>query len=207
MSLARTIDVARGQHIIEARLTRPSTATGLVTIAPPHPVYGGTIGNPVVRALERAYGQRGFATLTFNFRGTGESSGEPSGEVADAVEDHRAVLASAPDLRLSALTGYSFGSVVALTTAIEVGVFHVLMVAPPLGMLDPTLLARFAGRLVVVAAEHDEYAPLSALRERLEGRATLAIVPGADHFFLGSMVGALSTVLEGELHTEVGGDS
>lgn len=206
MSHSRILEITRGPHTIEARFTRPSGATQAVTIAPPHPLYGGTIGNPVVRALERAYQERGLASLAFNFRGTGESAGEPSGEVADAVADYRAVLAGKLELPIAWLTGYSFGSVAALATAVEVGAERVLMVAPPLGMLAPTLLARFAGRLLVVAAEHDEYAPLGALRERLEPRAQVEVVPGADHFFLGSMVGELSALLARILPTEIADD-
>ena len=44
-------------------------------ITHPHPLYGGSMLNPVVEAIENAYRTVGFSTLRFNFRGSGNSSG------------------------------------------------------------------------------------------------------------------------------------
>ena len=71
-----TIPVEGTTHQLEARLHRLPDSVELALVAPPHPVYGGSIGNPVVRAIERAFHAVGVSTLAFNFRGTGESTGE-----------------------------------------------------------------------------------------------------------------------------------
>ncbi|MGF1615511.1 MAG: efflux RND transporter permease subunit [Gammaproteobacteria bacterium] len=45
-------------------------------MAHPHPLYGGDLYSPVVEAVARAYGEAGYTTLRFNFRGVGGSQGE-----------------------------------------------------------------------------------------------------------------------------------
>src|SRR5687767_13932749 len=92
------IDVTATGHKLEARFTRSSgplsvsegasRAGQLAVVAPPHPLYGGSIGNPVVRAMEARLQAHGLSTLAFNFRGTGESTGEPSGDLADGLVDY-----------------------------------------------------------------------------------------------------------------------
>ena len=193
-----TIPVAGATHQLEARLHRLSESGELALIAPPHPVYGGSIGNPVVRALERAFQGVGISTLAFNFRGTGESTGEPSGEQSDALVDYRAAALSVPDLPVTWCAGYSFGSVAALAAACDRGSERVLMVGPPLGMIDPALLTRYAGQLWVVLGDDDEYAPLPAAREWFAARTNtiLTVVEGAEHYFLGSGVQRLAAKLD-----------
>ncbi len=46
-----------------------------VVITHPHPLYGGTMYNQVVETLVTIYQGKGFSTLRFNFRGTGDSEG------------------------------------------------------------------------------------------------------------------------------------
>jgi alpha/beta superfamily hydrolase len=193
-----TIPVEGTTHQLEARLHRLGESGELALIAPPHPVYGGSIGNPVVRAMERAFHAAGISTLAFNFRGTGESTGEPSGEQADALVDFRAAALSVPDLPVTWCAGYSFGSVAALATACDRGIRRLLMVGPPLGMIEPALLTRYDGQLMVLLGDDDEYAPLAAARAWFEARAdtTLTIVEGTEHYFLGSGVQRLAAKLD-----------
>ncbi len=191
------IPVPGATHQLEARLQRIPSSRELAVIAPPHPVYGGSIGNPVVRAVERAFAASELSTLAFNFRGTGESGGEPSGEQTDALVDYRAAARSVPDLTLGWFAGYSFGSIAALATARELNVGRVLMVAPPLGMLERALLAGYGGQLAVVVGDQDEYAPVEAVREIFATRehTSLSVIEGVEHFFLGSSVQRLSSAL------------
>lgn len=200
MALPRTttIAIAGSQHTLEGRLQRVEGSSELAVVAPPHPLHGGTIGNPAVRVLERALNRAGLSTLAFNFRGTGESSGSPSEDPSEAHSDYRAALASVPDLRPTWLTGYSFGSVAALTTAIELSIPHVLMLAPPLGLLDPVLPPKYRGQLAIAVGDDDEYAPTDAVRERFAQcpNVLLELIEGVDHFFLGSQLEPLSAALD-----------
>lgn len=194
-----TIPLQGTTHSLEGRLHRVDGAHGLAVVAPPHPLHGGTLGNPVVHALERALGSAGYATLAFNFRGTGESSGTPSAEFDDALVDYGAAADAAVtgDLVPGCFAGYSFGSIAALAAAVERSVPKVLMVAPPLGLLDPALPARYRGRLVIAVGDLDEYAPVASVHERFAACANTEVVvlEGADHFFLGSGANELSRTL------------
>jgi hypothetical protein len=61
---------------------------GGVVICPPNPIYGGSMWNNVVDAIEEGFLGLGFSTLRFNFRGVGSSSGRHDrgvGEVRDVI--------------------------------------------------------------------------------------------------------------------------
>ena len=85
------VPVAERQRSAVARSrVRRSGRRGAAVIAPPHPLYGGRLDNPVVIALADGLRAAGLATLCFNFRGVGGSSGHASGAAADADADYRA---------------------------------------------------------------------------------------------------------------------
>ena len=72
--------------MIEGRLAREDPEKGVV-ITHPHPLYGGDMDNPVVKAIAKAFQQNGYTTLRFNFRGVGGSQGSYAdgiGEMDDA---------------------------------------------------------------------------------------------------------------------------
>ncbi len=50
--------------------------TAGVVVAHPHPLYGGTMAQPVVYRIAQACRQQGFASLRFNFRGVGREWGQ-----------------------------------------------------------------------------------------------------------------------------------
>src|SRR5438477_12308136 len=89
------IDVSQ-QLTLEARLAVPASPQGGVVICHPHPLYGGDMDNPVVVRLAEVFGEMGLATLRFNFRGTGQSTGAHGGGVAEQndVEAARARMLS-----------------------------------------------------------------------------------------------------------------
>lgn len=158
-------------------------------IAPPHPLYGGSMASPVLNELAWACKQAGAATIRFNWRGIGASAGEPSGSATDADADYGAALAYLEETVPGDLiaSGYSFGAAAALRAAVgHARVRRVLLVAPPPALLDGAAFARFAGRSLVVVGDSDEFAPVSEL-EKLVGdhpKRTLVVVPDADHFFM-----------------------
>ncbi|HEX5656764.1 MAG TPA: hypothetical protein VFX59_06195 [Polyangiales bacterium] len=188
MARSVTIDVPGSALKLEGRLTGEGA---LAIVAPPHPAYGGTIGNPVVKAAEYALRNANLATLAFNFRGTGDSDGTQTGDLEEARVDYRAVLDVYPATLLS---GYSFGSVTALAVAVERSVPRVLMIAPPFGLLDRMLLEKYAGELLVVIGDRDEYTPVTAIEDFFVARPNtrVELLPGIDHWFLGSSLQMLS---------------
>jgi alpha/beta superfamily hydrolase len=157
-------------------------------VAPPHPLYGGSMDSPVVAEIVWACQGAGHSCARFNWRGVGASGGTPSGEPAHADADYAAALAYLEECVPGAIVaaGYSFGAVAAVRAALaSPRVRRLLLVAPPPALLEADALARFRGRTLVVVGSADEIAPAAALAERLgdDARRRLELIPGADHFF------------------------
>ena len=179
-------------------------------VAPPHPLYGGHMSNPVVRALARGLVRRRLGVLTFNWRGVGTSAGRASGDVESARGDYRAALEHVLTTRRVPTTanavlvaaGYSFGAAAALAVAlVDPRVTEALVVAPPVAMLPPDLeSARRTLSIHVIAAEHDEFAPLAELERALAGIASarITVIDGADHFFSTTGVPAIEQAATAE---------
>jgi uncharacterized protein len=162
------------------------SAGGVAVVAPPHPLMGGHSSNPVVQAISSGIVASGHRALLFNFRGVGESSGDPSADLDDADEDFRAALACAAEAGTPLIAaGYSFGAATALRVAsADTRVTAVIAVAPPPALFDRRVL-ELPAALTVVAAGHDHFAPAEALAELVKGipHARFEVVAGVDHFF------------------------
>ena len=85
--MTETVSIPGSEVTLEGRLLPGAAGPGVV-ITHPHPRFGGSMNNNVVYAAERAFHSRGWATLCFNFRGVGRSTGSYGGgeaEVADVA--------------------------------------------------------------------------------------------------------------------------
>ena len=148
----------------------------------PHPQYGGDMSNHVVTAACDALAALGAATLRFNFRGTGRSEGTYDGGGGEANDARAAALmlrAENPGAKF-VLAGYSFGAMVAANAAADVQPEALMLISPPVGMVElPAFDASLA--VLVAAGDRDPVAPASAIRA-LEGAGrTIVIAPGVDH--------------------------
>jgi alpha/beta superfamily hydrolase len=186
-----TVDVSEETQL-EARLASPPGAHAGLVISHPHPLYGGDMDNPVVIRVAEVAQAIGVATLRFNFRGVGASTGK-HGEGEAEQDDVRAALAMLAG-RLPAgsavgLAGYSFGAWVAAgVVAGGTEVAALGLVAPPLEMRDLDALVRVPEPTLIVAGTKDQYCPVDALRQlgrRLGIEATF--IEGAEHFFFGKL--------------------
>jgi uncharacterized protein len=169
---------------------------GGVVICHPHPLYGGDMDNPVVVRLAEVFGELGLATIRFNFRAVGRSTGAHGDGVdeqhdVEAARGHLASLVGAE--RAAVLAGYSFGAAVVGNVAPRhAALSGVVLVAPPLARVDPKRfagLALFGDRLLVIAGSNDDICPLDAV-ERLRDstpHAVVEIIEGANHFFFGKL--------------------
>ncbi|MFZ5564350.1 MAG: alpha/beta hydrolase [Thermodesulfobacteriota bacterium] len=161
-----------------------------VVITHPHPLYGGNMYNPVVETIARAYRAMGYATLRFDFRGTGASTGQfddGEGEQEDVAAAFLWLLSRGMDQ--VDLSGYSFGAWVIARCVPRLDVAgNVILVAPPVNFVsfdDVGPIPRLAG---VVTGEMDELAPpdrIAALLPAWNKTARLSVIEGADHFFWG----------------------
>ncbi len=173
-------------------------------IAPPHPLFGGSMQSPVVNEIAYACQGLGIASLRFNWRGVGGSSGEASGETEHAEQDFAAALAHQAETVSGLLVacGYSFGAVAAVSAAAtEPRVKKLVLVSPPPRLLRAADLAGLGKRVLVVTGSRDDLAPAADLEKLLESvpRAALQVVEEADHFFgtgLGDVGRAVSRFLE-----------
>jgi uncharacterized protein len=159
-------------------------------IAPPHPEYGGSLEHPVVSELAYGLYKAGVASLRFNWRGVGGSQGRVSGDWRAAEEDYIAALeqvaATLPPPVVAA--GYSFGAATALRVGLrDPRVSELILVAPPVGMMEKLSIGEFRGPIHVIVGGRDEFSPLDELSPLLEGlpNANLDVIPKADHFFGG----------------------
>lgn len=189
-----TIPCSHGQ--LEA-IYRPTTdlAQRVALVLHPHPLYGGTMHNPVVFHTARALHDAGFETLRINFRGVGASSGTHDrgiGEVEDAREALDFLLSQQPAAKQVLVAGFSFGSAVALKLGCsDARVHRVIAIAAPAGMYDFSFLAQCAKPKLFVHGDRDDVAPLSLLRDKLERlavpQADVRVLRGATHFFEGQL--------------------
>ena len=103
--------------------------------------------SPVVNEIAWASARAGIASLRFNWRGVGASSGVASGDARDADADYAAALAHLAETVPGKVVacGYSFGAAAALRAArLHPRVGRVLLVAPPPSLLERGALRELA---------------------------------------------------------------
>ncbi|MBU1168441.1 MAG: prolyl oligopeptidase family serine peptidase [Proteobacteria bacterium] len=177
--------------------------TRAVVITHPHPLYGGTMHNPVVDSIRKAYHAKGYSTLRFNFRGVGKSMGEHDqglGEIND-IFAARDFLINQGYTRID-LTGYSFGAWVNLmATRSAHGFDGLVLVSPPVDFIEFEMISNISTLNLVISGGRDEYASCEHIKKQLKNWNKSAIfieIPGADHFYTGEL-GLLQKTLEERL--------
>ena len=176
---------------LECALRVAEQPRAAAVIAHPHPLYGGTLHNPVVFHTDRHLHQSGLTTLRFNFRGVERSEGyhdDGRGEVEDVAAAAAWLRGIAPGVPL-VLVGYSFGSRCCLFHALgDPAVAAVVAIGLPVRIFDLSPIVDLARPLGVVQGSLDEYgspdevAPLIA---RIQPPGRLHVVEGAPHLFPG----------------------
>jgi alpha/beta superfamily hydrolase len=188
----RAVAIAREDQPLALDGLYLGAATGAdadgAVVAPPHPLYGGSMQSPVVNEIAYACQSAGIASLRFDWRGIGGSSGQPSGRAADAEEDFAAALAHLEETVSGELLacGYSFGAGAALRAGCgHARVTRLILVAPPPSLLDPATLRRFPGRVLMLTGSQDPIAPPAELEALAASarRAKLVVIPDGEHFF------------------------
>lgn len=188
-----TGEAGRLEGLLEYPEDQP--AVGGVVIAHPHPLYGGSMLQPVVHHVARACRRHGLVTLRFNFRGVGGSEGSYNG-----FDEYRDVQAGFAYLEnrlgglVISLAGYSFGAAVSALAVIEgTAAASLALVAFPVNWdeMMPSffaLLGTRSARILAVCGELDDIAPPAEVEELLRGTGAnprMVTMNGADHFFIG----------------------
>lgn len=168
---------------------RDSRAVAVLTH--PHPLYGGDRHNIVPASLARTLPAHGIATVRFDFRGAGDSTGTHGGgtdEIADVEAAIAAASAGFPGRPVFGV-GYSFGADVLLATDAS-RLAGVVAVAPPLAVVSIVTLAAARGRTptLLLSPEHDQFQPAIDAEAAVSGwdRTSVIAIPGVDHFLAGA---------------------
>lgn len=186
------IQVAGTAGAIEVAIDQPTgveALRGVVVLAHPHPLFGGTMDNKVVQTMARAFLLMGYRTVRFNFRGVGGTEGthdEGHGESDDllaVIAAHRVV-----DLPL-ALGGFSFGAYVTTLAAARLQgdqrAERLLLVGPSTQRARP---ADVPEDTVVIHGETDDVVPLPAVLDWARPQhLPVTVMPGVGHFFHGQL--------------------
>jgi alpha/beta superfamily hydrolase len=179
-----------------------STESGI--LCHPHPLYGGSMDNNVILALQSVLKGKGWGTLRFNFRGVGKSGGsyaEGEGEVRDLIA--AASYLTAKGVKKPHLSGYSFGAWIVMK-AVKQGLdpASVILVSPPLDLLDFSHLKLPSAPCLITLGDGDTFCSKETLHKWLEahssqpGKARVEVIPGCDHFYWGKEELLTAKVLE-----------
>ena len=185
--------VGRIEAVVDAPELAPGVAArGVVVIAHPHPLFGGTMDNKVVQTLARAFVQCGWQAVRFNFRGVGATQGvydEGRGELQDLL----AVVQQVVPQGTLALAGFSFGSFVTS---------HAVQALWPQRAIEKIVLVGTAASRFTVAnippeahahtltlhGEQDDTVPLASVMDWARPQTLpVTVIPGGGHFFHGQL--------------------
>jgi alpha/beta superfamily hydrolase len=178
--------------------TAPAPAEGaanqkVAIICHPHPLFGGTMTNKVVTTLARTFKEMNIATVRFNFRWVGRSTGtfaEGIGEMDDVL----AVVAWVKQVKPSAdimLAGFSFGAAISATVATRIKVTQLVSIAPPVPRFNLLELPPVTCPWLVVQGEEDGVvipADVYAWVATRQPPPTLIRIANAGHFFHGQLL-------------------
>ena len=203
MSDTATIHIPGPAGQLEACYTELERKGDAGVICHPHPLYGGSMDDAVVAALERGMQSRGISTVRFNFRGVMGSEGRHDRGVGE-VDDVKAVmnwLTGEHGAGKFWLAGYSFGAVVAARTAATCGfaLQQLILVAP--AMQFPPDLGEFSCPTMVIQGKRDDIVHADQVQEwlaALQSPSDYVELPNADHFF-STELGDIVTALDGRL--------
>src|SRR5262245_46984462 len=162
---------------------------GAAVFAHPHPLHGGTMHNKVVYRAAQTLTRAGYATLRFNFRGVGLSEGRYDAGRGE-VDDFRAALdeAEREGGRPIVAGGFSFGAAVCLKALPgDPRVSAAIVLGLPLASESARLVPRPSVPALYAVGEHDTFGPPDELRRFVGDPSALVVLPGADHFFEGSL--------------------
>ena len=190
MTIEEKITFPSGRYRLEGYWQAGANGKG-VAITHPHPLYGGTMNNPVVETIQNADHQNGHATLRFNFRGVGGSQGNFDNGLGEQ-NDVRAAIAFIENMNCSAidLAGYSFGAWVNAGVVADnrTSIASMIMISPPVGFIEFENVSALDCLKLVVTGRRDEIAPVNQIRDLLPAwnpRAHFEIIDGCDHFYMG----------------------
>lgn len=193
--MAVELDGFPGEPSLEALVRISPSASRVVVLCHPHPVYGGSMHSAVPLAIAKVIAEKhgdNVGTVRFNYRGVGKSEGSfdhGRGETFDARAAIRFAKAAAPNAAM-ALCGYSFGTWVGLrAAAMERGIDRVALVAPAVRIFEFVKedADSLRAAITVYIGDNDEFCDVDEAEALAKSiGAPCEVFPGSDHYFLKS---------------------
>ena len=179
----------------------------------PHPLYGGTMNNPIVLELYNIFDSLGFSTFRFNFRGVGKSEGKFDnglGELADAAAALDWVQRQNPNTNQCWVSGFSFGAVICMQLLMRrPEITRFVSVSPQPNLYDFNFLAPCPASGLIVHGKKDEIAPLDDVQklvQKLQAQKNITVeyeeISGANHFY-DNEIPKLKKVIENYIEIEL----
>ena len=188
---------------IEAVMKQPATGYDVnwVIICHPHPLMGGDLRNPIVRAIGDHLFEKNISTLAINFRGVGLSAGSYDngvGELEDALSaiDYLKTSQGINHYKIG-IAGYSFGAQIALKTTLYANIVAFLV---GLTKFDTEMYRSIKPsiELSLVIGEHDnrfDSETFDCISSKLSTKPEINVIRDTDHFFSGKehLVGSFAS--------------
>ncbi len=168
---------------LEARIDSSDAPERLTVFCHPHPLQGGSMNAPLMIGVALRLVERGHSVLRFNFRGTGESSGEHDYGEAEQ-NDVAAAIGYAESTALPlGLAGWSFGAATALRWLAAAGSsISYVGIAPASEKLPSDLPG---GPKRIILGNRDQVIDGAAVQTYAETKGIDLVVTPGDHFFHG----------------------
>ncbi len=186
-----SIRFSNGNITLEGMLNEQSNKDAIV-ICHPHPLYGGNMDNPVVMTIAQAFFEKGYTTLRFNFRGTGNSTGMFDDGIGEP-DDVKAALNFLEEKGYTnrTLAGYSFGARMnAALVSKGVGIEDHIMVSPPVGFMSFDEIESMPFTGLIITGSNDDIAPVATVSEHIKRwkiNPRFEILDACDHFYSGCL--------------------
>ncbi len=184
------IPASHGQ--LEAILKEPAgERRGVALVCHPHPLGGGTMHNKVVFRAAAGLVDAGLATLRFNFRGVGASTGVHN-EIEGGMEDVRDALeylvTEYPGKDLT-LAGFSFGSRTGMAVGVgDERVQRLISIGTPVDKYDYDFLIGLRKPILFIHGDQDEFGALEGVNKLVNevsktADTELVVFKDCGHFF------------------------
>ena len=160
----------------------------------PHPLYGGTMNNPIVMELFHIFDSFGFSTFRFNFRGVGKSEGKFDnglGELSDSAAGLDWVQRQNPNTNQCWVAGFSFGALLSMQLLMRrPEIRRFISISPQPNLYDFNFLAPCPASGIIIQGKKDDLVPIEdtdRLAQKLQSQKSITVdyeeISGANHFY------------------------
>ena len=160
----------------------------------PHPLYGGTMNNPIIMEMFHIFDSFGFSTFRFDFRGVGKSEGKFDnglGELSDSAAGLDWVQRQNPNTNQCWVAGFSFGALLGMQLLMRrPEIRRFISISPQPNLYDFNFLAPCPASGIIIQGKKDELVPIedtSRLALKLQSQKSITVdyeeISGANHFY------------------------